>query len=79
MDQLVVEEVVADVDPLAEDLVAEDDAQGDDGDAEIVGELQGQVGGAVGDDPNGQMALLRGQYISRRRPVGTGGYSKETM
>src|SRR3990172_6280372 len=66
---LVVEEVVIYVDALPEHLVAEDHAEGDDRDAEVMGKLLGQVGGAVGDDPNGQVALLFRQYISRRRPV----------
>src|SRR3972149_3417535 len=61
---LVVEEVVIYVDALPEHLVAEDNAEGNDRDAEVVGELLGQVGGAVGDDPNGQVALLLTGSIS---------------
>ncbi len=79
MDKLVVEQVVAYVDPLAEDLVAEDDAQGDDRDAKVVGELRGQIGGAVRDDPNGLVALLT-RAVYQPPPLGwNGGYSTETM
>src|SRR3970282_1400618 len=83
---LVVEEVVIYIDALPEHLVAEDNAEGNDRDAEVVGELLGQVGGAVGDDPNGQVALLltggssdAAARLNRRRSCGTCEMAEENL